>query len=213
MPEAVGAESPFAHDEPADWLHAIESVGPASMLVILRSRMGPALRERMTPEDVWQETLLHAWRDRKSCRCQSSEAFRKWLLQVAENRIRDLVDAANAAKRGAGRTALSLAEMSGHTSVDDAAASAWVASTTPSRIAVHAEQARAMEAALATLPSQLRDVVRQRLFEELTMPEVAERLGIGLSAAKHRFREGASIYRRELAAVLGRTAGSKPADS
>jgi RNA polymerase sigma-70 factor (ECF subfamily) len=183
------------------------------MLVILRSRMGPALRELMTPEDVWQETLLHAWRDRKSCRCQRSEAFRKWLLQVAENRIRDLVDAANAAKRGAGRTALSLAEMSGHTSVDDAAASAWVASTTPSRIAVHAEQARAMEAALATLPSQLRDVVRQRLFEELTMPEVAERLGIGLSAAKHRFREGASIYRRELAAVLGRTAGSKPADS
>ncbi len=60
-----------------------------------------------------------------------------------------------------------------------------------------------MVAALEEVPPELREVVRLRSLEELTVEEVAERLGIGTSAVKHRFRKGSEIYRRRLLALLG----------
>ena len=52
-----------------------------------------------------------------------------------------------------------------------------------------------------------RQVVRLRLFEDLTMREVADRVGIGVSAAAHRFRQGAGAYERRLKAVLASRGG------
>jgi DNA-directed RNA polymerase specialized sigma24 family protein len=72
-------------------------------------------------------------------------------------------------------------------------------STTPSRVAMHAERAAAMRRALAELPPDLEPVVRVHLLEELTMEEIAERLGIGVSAAWRRFRKGSEIYSSRLA--------------
>lgn len=44
--------------------------------------------------------------------------------------------------------------------------------------------------ALDVLPEETREVVRLRLFEDLTMDEVARRTGLGVSGARHRFRRG-----------------------
>jgi DNA-directed RNA polymerase specialized sigma24 family protein len=62
-----------------------------------------------------------------------------------------------------------------------------------------------MQPALGELPEELRGVVFLRVFEELPMAEVATRLGIGLSAAKHRFRKGIEVYRRLLRAAFAGT--------
>ena len=55
-----------------------------------------------------------------------------------------------------------------------------------------------MQSALDSLPDEVREVVRLRLYEQLTMEDVAIRLNIGLSAAWRRFRKGAELYHQLL---------------
>ena len=192
--------NPLASDSPAVWDRLMEAVGPASLLVVIESRMGPRLRRRMSPEDIWQETLLSAWRDRAKCEWRGLRSFRNWLLTIIDHRIRDAVEYENAAKRGGENAAWPSSSLSGESS-DRSHARPYpgpVGSTTPSRVAMHREQAAAMRAALETLPEDLREVVRLRLFEQLTVDEVAQRLQLGGSAVRHRFRKGAEIYQRLL---------------
>jgi RNA polymerase sigma factor (sigma-70 family) len=204
--DAIASTNPLLADGGAAWDWLIDSVGAASMLVAIEARMGPELRARYAVEDVWQETLLHAWRDRAKCEWQGVRAFRRWLLRVAEHRIRNLADLESTQKRGGAARKLSLsppssdgADRGGHLSA--AAPSEFagpVATTTPSRAASDAEQARAMRAALDRVPEDLRTVVHLHLFDELSFEELAVRLGISVSMAFRRFRRGLELYAAEL---------------
>lgn len=183
-------ENPLASDDPQVWERLIESVGPPALLVRIQSRMGPALLARLAPEDLWQETLLHAWRDRIGHEWKGTAAFKGWLLSIAENRIRDALDREGAQKRGALAVAIE----------DSTPLEAWArTSSTPSRHAVHREEAAMLWDALQSLPDDLREVVRQRVFEGVSPPDIANALGIGLAAVKHRLRRGSELYRSRLA--------------
>ncbi|MBI3847135.1 MAG: sigma-70 family RNA polymerase sigma factor [Planctomycetes bacterium] len=190
--------SPEAFDE------LIQSIGPASLLVVIESRMGRLLKERTTPEDIFQDALLIAWRDRRRCEWRGRRAFRTWFLTIVDHRIRDAVSYEEAQKRGGGESALSLsARMSGAS--DDSNASSLplpIASTTPSRVAHYKEKAAAMREALEALPDDVRDVVRLRLFEQCTIGDIAVQLGIGSSAAEHRFYKGAALYQRLILSAM-----------
>jgi RNA polymerase sigma-70 factor, ECF subfamily len=193
------ADNPLCSAAPAAWDRLVEAVGPASLLAVIEQRMGATLKRRCTAEDIFQEALLHAWRDRARHEWRGLKCFRNWLLTIIDHRIHDLADQTGAQKRGAGRVVEQLV-----TSGTDSAGGpppAWD-STTPSRIAVYREQAEAMRAALATLPDELRDVVRLRLFEQLGVEEIAARLNLGIAAVRHRFRQGAELYQRRLTAEL-----------
>ena len=197
---------------PAAFDSLIEAVGPASLLVVIEGRMSRALRALHAPEDVFQEALLHAWRDRARLEWRGLKSFRSFLLSVIDNRIRDLNDLARARKRGGdggGEDGVRLVRIEAPASTDDGRPrdGALFASTTPSRIAAYREERAAMQAALGVLPDELRDVVRLRLFEQLTLEEIASRLGIGEPAARQRFRKGAAIYRRKLEAALATRSG------
>lgn len=202
------AENPLASDDARSWEQVVEAVGPASLLVVIDRRMGTALRQKLSAEDIWQEVLLQAWRDRANCQWAGLASFRRWLLGIIDHRIRDAIDFFNAKKRGRDEVIRSLQSKSGlgtRNSMEPRR------STTPSRLAVYREQAEQMSAALSELPGEMRDVVRLRLFEGLQMNEVADQLGIGLSAAKHRFRKGAALYRARLFARLGSSVGRRAA--
>jgi len=157
--------------------------------------MGPTLRARVEPEDILQESLMQAWRDRAAARFDSARAFRAWLLTIIDNRIRDAAEHAGAKKRGGGADTNHLeggVEPSG--------------STTPSRLAAHREEAAAMSTALAGVPAEWREVVRLRLFHQLTLNQVGEQLGISLAVVRSRLRRGAEVYRQRLRAVgIGRS--------
>lgn len=60
------------------------------------------------------------------------------------------------------------------------------------------EQSDAMTTALNKLPEELREVWYLRLFEDLTLEEVAKQLGLGISAVRYRQRQAAFVYRQEL---------------
>lgn len=197
-------ENPLHSDDPAVWDNLIEQIGPGSVLYVIETRMSPDLRRRITPEDIWQETLLHVWRSRHAFEWNGIRSFRAWVLKIAENRIRDAATAARAVKRGGGRPEASL-RIGDRCGGDDGNATyaGPAGSTTPSRVAIHREQAEAIRAALAALPDDLRDIVRLRLIEQAGVEEVANQIGATSSAVRHRFRKGAALYRQRLLSELG----------
>jgi RNA polymerase sigma factor (sigma-70 family) len=198
---AGDTENPLRSDSVTAWDRLIEAVGPASLLTIIELRMSAALKRRFLAEDVFQEALLHAWRDRAQHQWRGLKSFRNWLLTIIDRRICDLADHAQAQKRVGDMRPVQLSGVPGS---DSAAPSPlpWD-STTPSRMAVYREQAEAMRAALAGLPDDVREVVRLRLFEQLRVEEIAQRLDLGVSAVRHRFRKGAELYQQILVAELG----------
>jgi RNA polymerase sigma factor (sigma-70 family) len=200
-PDLAASDNPPLPDSPLAWDRLIEAVGPPSMLVVIARRMSSELRARLAPEDVWQETLLFAWRDRARCQWRGVSDFRRWLLSIAENRLRNLADWEGAVKRGAGARTMLLSALDGAGSSSNSSSqyAGPAASTTPSRVASDRERAEAMQKALDALAPELREVVQLRLFEDLTMEDVAQRLGIGVDAARFRFRRGSEAFCRRLA--------------
>ncbi len=165
--------------------------------MLIRSAMSKKLRGHCTAEDIWQETLAQAWRDRAKHEWRGGVAFRAWLFEIAKNRVRDAARGLATAKRGAGRSPARFSDLE---SSPSASISAFLPgdSQTPSRIAARAERVKVLREALAQLPPDLEAILRMHILEERTMEAIAEQLGIGLSAAWHRFRKGSEILVRLL---------------
>lgn len=203
------AVNPLLDESPGTWSRLIDAVGPASMLVVIAARLGGRLADKYSPEDIWQETLLHAWRDRAQCEWRDTTSFRRWLLGIIDHRIRDLATHENARKRGEGQAARVACDLVGP---EDGSSLDWQwagpsPATTPSRAAQASERASAMRDALQALPEEWREVVRLRLFEDRPLREIAQQLNLGLSAVAHRFRKGAEEYHRLLSHVLATGSG------
>lgn len=193
------AEDPLRSDCPETWTRLIEALHPESMLVLIEARMGSVLQERVTSEDIWQDVLLQAWRDRLSIEWRGPRAFRAWILTLIDHRLRDAANYIRRKKRGGGRSALSIDR--GYT--DDSHSprplpQALVASTTPSRIARAKERKRAMQTALAELEPILKDILFQRLFEQRTLDKIAKSTGLTVSAVRRRFASALATYHAKL---------------
>jgi RNA polymerase sigma-70 factor (ECF subfamily) len=196
------SSKPLWSESPEAWDRLIEAVGPASLLVVINARTSAKLKRVVTADDLFQSALLRAWRSRHDFQWRGLKSFRSWLLTIIDHCIRDAADHHEALKRGAGAWTVPFSALDNE---DRSAASAFagpVTTTTPSRVAIYREQSLAMQAALHALPDEVRDVVRMRLFEQRTMQEIAETLGLGVSAVRHRFRSGAASYHRRLVTEL-----------
>lgn len=191
---------PPAANSPGAWDELVESIGPASILVIIDSRMSTGLKRRLAPEDIWQESLLHAWRDRHQYTHTGPKGFRSWLLTIVDHRIHEAVVREGAQKRGGGLTETPLSNLVGSRDAGggNSQPPCPLSSTTPSRVAIYREQAEAMRAALEGLPDDLQAVVRSRLFEQRTLEQTAADLGVTLAAVRYRFARGVEAYREAL---------------
>lgn len=178
------------------WERLVEETRPAMLLVTVEGRMGPRLRRQYSPEDILQEALLHAWRDRVSAPMHCPRQFRTWLLAIIENRLRDSARRVNSSKRSG--------------PVPDSGLEHDIPlSATPGRIAAYRERAAIMKAALDRLPDDVREIVRLRLFEQLELAVVSEHVGLSVAVVRHRLRVGSQLYAglvREL------TSGTGPAN-
>lgn len=198
-----GESNPLLTESPSAWNDLIEAVGPAGLLVAIESRLSPSLRRQTTPEDIFQEALLHAWRDRHQFEWRGLKSFRSWLLTIVDHRIGHLVAASSTQKRGEGIAVAKFSEL-GPAAVRDSSSAfpGPIGSTTPSRVAIFREQAAAIHDALAALPPEFAEVVRLRLFEQITLAEIAARLNLGISVVRRRFGRGAELYETALRQAL-----------
>lgn len=131
----------------------------------IAARMGPALRSRLDVEDALQDTLLEAHRSLDKFQATGARAFFGWLVAVAENRIRDLVDRFRAAKRDPARE-------------QDLTSKIESARTTPTGRAVRREEHERLLTVMASLPEIHRDVLRLLLVERRAPTDAATILGI-----------------------------------
>ncbi len=193
-----GEPSPLA--DPSRWTLLIEEVRPAAFLVVISSSMSNDLRVHCSPEDIWQETLAQAWSSREQHCWQGSAEFGAWLFGIARNRICDAVRRMDALKRGGSQRATRFSGREGGPArpASELHPHDYV---TPSRILIHAEDASAIERALAALPAELEQILRMHLLEDLTMEAIAERLKISVSAGWRRFRKGSELYSRSLSGL------------
>lgn len=188
------------HHDPTSWGRLIDSLDAAPIFVLIGRWLGPRARLEVSVDDIWQETLWMAWRDRHQHAWQDLRRYRAWLLGIARHRVGEVVRSTGRVKRGGASHTARFSDLGG---ADTVGGYLPPLSTTPSRAASHLERARVLEQALDTLDEPLRDVVRLRIFEELSAVEAAEHLGVPLSTTKHRFVRGVQEYRRALQRLLG----------
>lgn len=198
MPPAPEPAAP--HLDPTSWCRLVDNLDAATIFVVIGGWLGPDVRAEVSVEDVWQETLWMAWRDRQQHQWQGLSRYRSWLLGIAHNRVREVVRGLSRLKRGGTRPTARFSDLGGSDTVDGYLPPR---STTPSRTASHLERARVLEHALAALDEPLRDAVRLRVFEELPLLDSAAQLGVPLSTFKDRLVRGLREFRRELQRRLG----------
>jgi RNA polymerase sigma-70 factor (ECF subfamily) len=162
------------HDEQA-LAEFIEGHRPQLMAFIER-QLGTALRRKVEPEDVYQETSAEAVRALPKADFGDREVF-SWLCQIAERRIIDLARRFfGAQKRDAGRE-VPLGTPGGDSDQPGLINMLVASMTTPSKAFSRNAREAKLHAAIEQLPEQQRDALRMRYVENLPSKEIAERLG------------------------------------
>jgi RNA polymerase sigma-70 factor (ECF subfamily) len=129
-------------------------------------------------EAAAQEALLRAFANLASLR--KPDSFFSWLLGIAYHVLQERADRERRERAG-------LARMAAEPRTADAAAEPWSGDA-------------ALEAALAALPDQYREVVLLRYYGDCSCAEVAERLGIPIGTVTKRLSRAYEAMRRSLAA-------------
>jgi len=146
------------------------------LLAYIERQLGAALRRRVEPEDVFQETSAEAVRALPSADLSRRDPF-GWLCQIAERKIIDLHRRHfEAQKRDAGRE-VPLGTPGGDTHSPGLINMLVMSMTTPSQaFSRNARELRLAEA-LAHLPDEQQAALRMRYVESRPSKEIAEKLG------------------------------------
>ncbi len=158
-------------------------------------RLGPALRARVSEEDVLQETLLEAHRSLADFSDTGPGSFRRWIFSVAENRIRDLNKFHSRQRRDMARDQAKAQRTAEETTLLERLAAGR---TSPASHAHRAEMVGRLVRRIEELEEPLRDVVVQRAIEERTVREIAESLGKPATTVQALFARGLKSLRDEL---------------
>jgi RNA polymerase sigma-70 factor (ECF subfamily) len=140
----------------------------ASLRSTVRSRIGPRLRGKLDPEDVFQDTVTRALESLDSFEWQGEGSFLRWLRGIAENLIRAEAD------KQRRRAVLELERPPSppsHVSAD--------------RGLRREERFDRLEKALRSLRPDHREVIMLARIDGLQIREIAERLGRSTSAVKN----------------------------
>jgi RNA polymerase sigma-70 factor (ECF subfamily) len=151
------------------------------LLHVANLSLSPAIRAKVAPSDLVQETLLHVHRSFGTFRGESEEELLNWLRRLLYFR------ALHAARRFGGtasrdvRRELSLADGEFPSSglVDPA--------PTPCAGSMAREAIEELQAALAALPADARRIVLLRSVERQPFAEIGSELGCSADAARARW--------------------------
>ena len=179
--EAIGGDPDLIvrlqRRDPQALAELYDRYGRLAYAVILR-----VVRDAAIAEDLVQETFLRVWNRVHGFDAQRG-AVKAWLLAVARNRAIDYIRSAG------GREVNSFElEQSGHPGLYNDMEKEMLAS----------DSARRVQAAMARLPQQQRQVIELAYFEGLSQSEMAARMGQPLGTVKTWVRTALRTLRAEL---------------
>jgi len=129
--------------------------------VVVRLRLGSALRAKLESSDIVQEAFMVSLKGIEKFEHGSKAGFFHWLCTLVENRIRDQADYFRAQKRQTAREVPLQPRLPSRTTLFVPLADTG-ASPTPSSVAVRNEELQLLEQAADELPSEQREAVWTR---------------------------------------------------
>lgn len=131
-------------------------------------------------EDVVQEAFVRAYKSLPQCK--DPHRFRVWLFQI-------VVNCSRSTHQLVAKREQRFVPLAGHES--DIAGAAKIAD--PEHY-----QSERIDAALATLPEQMREAILLKYMEDMTYDEMSKVTGTGISALKMRVNRGTELLRKLL---------------
>jgi RNA polymerase sigma-70 factor (ECF subfamily) len=166
------------------------------LALVARSLIGPALRARLDPSDLLQETFLEAHRDFARFEGRGESDLLAWLRKIL---VRNLADQARR-HRTMGRDLRREESLEALLEKSDRPLQGVLAApaSSPSEQASRREQDVLLADALARLPSNYRDVILLRNMDHLSFEEVARRMNRSPGAARMLWVRALERLNREL---------------
>lgn len=176
-----------AAGDPGSW-EALPQRYRSRLRRLVKFRLDPRLQGRVDPSDVVRDVCLEAWQHLGSYVKQPDGPFFLWLRAVASHTLADLHRYHLGAQMSDARREVSLHQGS----IPEATSMALAAQllghlTRPSEAAVRAERKLRLQHALHAMDPLDREVLALRHFEQLTVSETAQALGIKEKAAGMRY--------------------------
>jgi RNA polymerase sigma-70 factor (ECF subfamily) len=167
------------------------------LALLARYQIGRRLQGKADASDLIQETFLEAHRDFAQFRGSTEAELAAWLRRILASNLANLVARYCGTRRRDVRLERDLAAELDQSS-RDLDRSLVAGQTSPSRLAACREQAVLLADALERLPEDYRQVLVLRHLEELTFPEVSQRMGRSVHSVKNLWARALSRLRHEL---------------
>jgi RNA polymerase sigma-70 factor (ECF subfamily) len=167
------------------------------LTLLARAQIGQRLQGKADPADVVQETFIEALRDLPGFRGDTPGSFLAWLRQILARNLANLV------RRYYGTQARDLhLEQQLSVALDHSSSALEAAlaapQSTPSEQVADAELTLRVADTLARLPDDYRDVLVLRHLEELTFPQLAQRMGRTVDSVEKLWVRGLARLRQLL---------------
>ncbi|MCX8229079.1 MAG: sigma-70 family RNA polymerase sigma factor [Planctomycetota bacterium] len=169
------------------WERYYEKLIPA-----VRIRLGQKLRGKMETMDVVQSVFCEAVRSADQREFESEGHFRAWLNQLVENRIRKEARYFGRQKRDMQKEEVFLNTKREERRPDK------TLSPRPVSIVEHFDELARMEQALEHVPSDVREILVMRYFEELTYAEIGEHIEKSEEATRKIVNRAVQMLAREM---------------
>jgi RNA polymerase sigma-70 factor (ECF subfamily) len=160
--------------------------------VLIDLRMDDALRVRVDPSDVVQETQLVASQRLDDFLQRRPTSFRIWLRRKALERLVDMRRRHVHASKRSVRREITLSDRS------SMALARGMIQRSPSEIASHKETAQQVRLAVRRMKETDREVLLLRHVEELSNAEVADVMAVDSATASQRYGRALRRLREEL---------------
>lgn len=156
------------------------------VLLRIRRRMGPEVRNLFESQDFLQDVFVEACGSIKRFESRTEDSFLRWMATIVQNRIRDVCKRIRVVKKYQAHTE---AQGEDETHLDP----------TPSTVAGSKEWNAKLNQAIDRLPENARAVIRLRDFQGLEFEEIAKRTGkSGYEAAKKAYWRAVRQLSKEL---------------
>lgn len=158
------------------------------------------LRAVIDAQDVAQDAFFQAARTQDPLQFSEPDSDWRWIATIGRNRLVDIIEANQAAKRG-GRLKQFREDELHHGSVIVMLQDLAAHERTPSKSAVRREFVVLLERSLGRLQPDYRDAIRMRYIEGMSLHETADRLSRSEESTKKLCMRGLKALRAELRAI------------